>query len=284
MALRCSPLRLRVRIERRERNTDVTNSQNDSELKGSPMKQPAGSARTILRFGIRRSLMAVLVLVFALAVPMRSAPPQTTAQPNISGFWELRYDSRNIPKATLTAAAARMSSAEQTKNDLHVIRWCILSGVPMMMDSGAPIDIEQDAKHIGILAEPVSGPRTIYIDGSKHPDTATFDNTTVGNSIGHWEGDTLVVDTVGLSDKGITSIPGGGIRTPDSHLIERYRLMDNGSRLLVTFTWTDAKIFAKPHTYAYKYYRAAPGYRPRDYDCDASDTERADFLEKAPQP
>jgi hypothetical protein len=111
-----------------------------------------------------------------------------------------------------------------------------------------------------------------------------FDNTTVGDSIGHWEGDTLVVDTVGFSDKGITTIPGGGVRTPDSHLVERYSLEDNGAHLLVTFTWTDPKTYTKPHTYAFRYYRAAPGYRPRDYDCDASDKERADFLENPPHP
>jgi hypothetical protein len=236
---------------------------------------------------IARYLAAMIAGLFVFATPVlvqSSAPGQSSAPVNISGFWELRYDGRNIPKASLTAMVAKMSSDAQAKNDLHVIRWCILSGMPMMMDSGAPIDIEQDSKHIGILAEPVSGPRTIYLDGRKHPDMSVFDNTTVGDSIGHWEGDTLVVDTVGFSDKGITTIPGGGVRTPDSHLVERYSLEDNGAHLLVTFTWTDPKTYTKPHTYAFRYYRAAPGYRPRDYDCDASDKERADFLENPPHP
>jgi hypothetical protein len=253
------------------------------------------SSRSVLRetalefayvASVARCFAAVIVGLFVFVIPtfmQDSAQPQQ-APVNISGFWELRYDGRNIPNASLTPAAAKTSAAEQAKNTLHVIRWCILSGMPMMMDSGAPIDIEQDSKRIGILAEPVSGPRTIYLDGRKHPDMDLFDNTTVGDSIGHWEGDTLVVDTIGFSDKGVTTIPGGGIRTPDSHLVERYRLEDNGAHLLVTFTWTDAKIFAKPHTYAFRYSRAAPGYRPRDYDCDASDKERADFLENAPQP
>jgi hypothetical protein len=240
------------------------------------------------RFGIGsmlwRATAAAMAFLFVLAIPtfMQGNSEQGSAPVNISGFWQLRYDSRNIPRASLTPAAAKLSSVEQAKNDMHVIRWCILVGVPAMMDSDAPIDIEQDSKAIGILSEVVSGPRTIYLDGRKHPDMDTFDNTTVGNSIGHWEGDTLVVDTVGFSDKGITTIPGGGIRTPDSHLVERYRLVDSGKRLLVTFTWTDPKVFTKPHTYAFLYDRAAPGYRPGDTDCDASDKLRADFLENPP--
>ena len=234
---------------------------------------------------IARCFLVTFAGLFVFVIPtlLQSSSQSSPSNPvNISGFWEVRYDGRNIPNASLTPAAAKITAAEQAKNTMHVIRWCILSGMPMMMDSGAPIDIEQDSKHIGILAEPVSGPRTIYLDGRKHPDMNLFDNTTIGDSIGHWETDTLVVDTVGFSDKGITAIPGGGIRTPHSHLVERYRLEDNGAHLLVTFTWTDPTIFAKPHTYALRYSRAAPGYRPRDYDCDASDKERAAFLENAP--
>lgn len=83
-------------------------------------------------------------------------------------------------------------------------------------------------------------------DAGSHPDAANLEITANGDSVGPWEGDTLVVDTVGFSDKGITSIPGRGIRTPDSHFVERYRLMDSGERLLATFTWTDPKVFANP--------------------------------------
>ena len=69
----------------------------------------------------------------------------------------------------------------------------------------------------------------------------TFDPVSNGHSVGHWAGDALVVDTVGFSNEGITGIPGGGRRTPDSHLIERYRLLAGGKRLSVTFTWEDPK-------------------------------------------
>ena len=236
-----------------------------------------------------RSIVIAVAFLFIFNAPSftqtnAAGGAATPAPANLSGYWELRYDSRNVPIPALTAKAAAVTQATKNKNRVHDVRWCILLGMPFIMDSGAPIDIQQDARFIGILDEPVSGPRTIYIDGRPHPPAEIFDATTNGHSIGHWEGDTLVVDTVGFSDKGLTDIPGGGIRTPTSHLVEKYRLVDNGERLLVTFTWTDPATFVKPFTYAFKYYRAAPGYRPRDYDCNAGDNERAAFLEGTPQP
>ena len=45
--------------------------------------------------------------------------------------------------------------------------------------------------------------------------------------------------------------------------MERYRLVDGGQRLSVTFTWQDAKVFAKPHTYEFRYYRLPRISEPR---------------------
>ena len=91
-----------------------------------------------------------------------------------------------------------------------------------------------------------------------------FDPSTSGDSIAHWEGDTLVADTIGFhSTRGVTSIPGGGYRTEKSHLVERYKLIQNGNVLSVTFTWTDPTVFAAPQTYEFRYYRLPAGYEAR---------------------
>ena len=110
----------------------------------------------------------------------------------------------------------------------------------------------------------------------------TYDPQSNGHSIGHWEGDSLVVDTIGFSDRGVTSIPGGGIRTADSHLTERYRLLDGGRILSVVFAWEDPKIFLKPHVNEFRYYRAPAGTYAREYFCDSSNAERAKFLSEPP--
>ena len=194
----------------------------------------------------------------------------------------MKFDSRNVPKATLTSAAAAADSQARYRRDLYAIRWCNHLGMPMLMETSSPLDIRQGSAEVAIASEAVSAARHIYIDGRGHPDRATYDSQSNGHSVGHWEGDALVVDTVGFSDKGVTSIPGGGFRTENSHLTERYRLLDGDSVLSVIFTWEDAKVFAKPHSYEFRYYRAPAGTYAREYFCDASNAERAKFLSEPP--
>jgi hypothetical protein len=146
------------------------------------------------------------------------------------------------------------------------------------MGDRAPLDIRQSSTVIGIIAKAPSSTRYIYTDGRTRPAKEDYEPTTNGYSIGHWEGDTLVVDTVGFNDRGATGIPGGGVRTADSHLIERYRLLQGGNRLSVTFTWEDAKIFQMPQTYEFRYYKTPLIGEPRVYPCDAGDSERGAFL------
>jgi uncharacterized protein YndB with AHSA1/START domain len=164
------------------------------------------------------------------------------------------------------------------RHDAEAIRWCNNLGVPALLADRSPLDIRESPNLIAIVAKPPSSVRYIYTDGRPHPAKDEYDATTNGHSIAHWEGDTLVVDTVGFNERGVTSIPGGGIRTPDSHLVERYRLFDGGQRLAVTFTWDDPNVFEKPHTYEFRYYRIARTSEPRTYACDALDEDRAKFL------
>ena len=208
---------------------------------------------------------------------------QNAAHPDFSGYWELRYDSLNVPVASLTAEMRAAGGDALIRHDVDAIRWCNNIGVPAMMGDRSPLDIRQSAGVIAIVAKPQSSFRYIYTDGRTHPAKEDLDPTTNGNSIGRWEGGTLMVDTVGFNDRGVTRIPGGGVRTLDSQLTERYRLLNGGQVLSVTFTWDDPKVFAKPHTYEFRYYKVSRISEPRMYACDANDSERTKFLTEAPQ-
>jgi hypothetical protein len=223
-----------------------------------------------------------LLLLFALGVCPAFLSAQSKS-PDLSGYWELRFDSRNVPPASLAAAATAADHAAQLKHDADAIRWCHFFGVPYMM-AWSPMEIVQNSngKEIAITSPVRTPARHIYTDGRPHVSSETFDPTSTGNSIGHWEGDTLVVDTIGFSDEGILAIPGGGHRTATSHLMERFRLLNGGQRLSVVFTWEDPNMYAKPHTYEFRYFRAPPGTEAREYDCNASDEERAKFLTGTP--
>ena len=139
------------------------------------------------------------------------------------------------------------------------------------MGQSPPLDIVQTNEEIGIFSEQHSDARHIYLDGRKHPAPATLDATTNGHSVGHWEAETLIVDTIGFNDIGNVNIPGGGNRTSASHLVERFRLLDGGKQLSVTFTWDDPNEFLKPHTYDFLFYRMPDDAYVYEDFCDPSD-------------
>jgi hypothetical protein len=217
-------------------------------------------------------------ILFAVVLMLRE--PSAQGSPDISGFWELSFDSRHVPTASLAPAVTPAVLAKQADQDGSAIRWCNFLGLPMAMDSPRPINIRQGRREIVINFETVATPRHLYFR-SAHANMDVFDPTSNGDSIARWEGDTLVVDTIGFDGaKGVTAIPGGGYRTSDSHLIERYRLMSGGTVLSVRFTWEDPRVFRTPHSYEFRYVRA-----PRLYEaqpplaCNPFDEARAAFLE-----
>jgi hypothetical protein len=220
-----------------------------------------------------------LAAVFNISAAAQTAPVPAA---NLSGIWELRFDSLNVPPAALIAAVAAENPNLQFEHDRKEIRWCHFFGVPYMMQQ-SPIDIVQNTngREVTILSPVRSPARHIYTDGRGHVNPDTYDPVSNGHSIGHWEGATLVVDTVGFSDEGVTRIPGGGRRTPDSHLVERFRLLDS-NHLSVVSTWEDSKIFAKPHAYEVHYFRAPKFTELREFDCNASDEARGKFLLEPP--
>ena len=209
-----------------------------------------------------------------------SMSAQTNVARDISGFWELSTDSMRVRPANLAPRVTQVALAAQAQKDAHAIRWCNILGLQQAMASPRPLDIRQGTRMIVIATEVNAATRYLYLNRRTHINRDEFDPTTNGDSIARWEGDVLVVDTVGFDGrKGVTAIPGGGFRTADSHLVERYRLLNNGSVLSVTFTWEDPKVFRTPHAYEYRYYRLPATYEPRPaLPCDPFDEERTKFL------
>ena len=208
-----------------------------------------------------------------------SAAPASDA-PDISGFWALSFDSRKVPPAKLAPGVTRTMLDLHARKDVHAIRWCNLLGTPAVMDTGTPLDIRQGTTAIIIALENNSAPRYLYLNRKDHISKDIYEESTNGDSVAHWEGDTLVVDTIGFhATRGVTSIPGGGFKTENSHLVERYRLFESGSVLSVISTWTDPKVFRLPHTYESRYYRMPKHYEPLfAFSCNPYDEVRADFL------
>lgn len=179
-----------------------------------------------------------------------------------------------IPKASLKPEfieANRREAARQKAGDVVAFssKWCQTFRYPFFMQHSAAWRIVQTDDEMIQIPEIHTFARHIYMDGRKHPDANKLVPSVNGHSIGRWEGNTLVVDTIGFTPGGAT--PGGGHIGADTRRTEKFVLLDSGKQLRVTFTWEDPSIYLKPHTYDLSYYRsAADSYALEDY-CHADD-------------
>ena len=87
--------------------------------------------------------------------------------------------------------------------------------------------------------------RVIYTDGRKHTPLQELDGTWKGESIGHWDGDMLVVDTIGFNDESWLDI-GGYFHSENMHVIERLRR--EGDTITYQATVEDPDVLLKPWT------------------------------------
>jgi hypothetical protein len=123
---------------------------------------------------------------------------------------------------------------------------------------------------------PPAGIRRIYLDRphSKNPPL-----TWNGESVGHWEGDTLVVDTIGFNDKSWLS-PDRGRHSEELHTIERIRFVANGTYLEDIWTVDDPRALTAPYNLT-RYFKKLPSdTRGKDFNCDDTPALRAAWMRR----
>ncbi len=122
---------------------------------------------------------------------------------------------------------------------------CWPNGVPAIVDlGGEPIQFLQTENQVTI--HHMEGPevRYIYLNVS-HSENIT--SSWYGESVGHFEGNTLVVDTIGMNDRTVVD----DFQTPHSealHVVERYSLLQDGETIEVHYTVNDPETFTEPWT------------------------------------
>ena len=167
---------------------------------------------------------------------------------DLTGTWDMVIDQKNgavnfLPRPKLKPAAAAASANYQEyrakgleyRDDSGA---CWPLGMPRMMTRYWPIEIIQLPTMIQLITMFDHSLRWIYMDGRPHPKEEDVVETYAGHSIGHWDGDTLVIDTVGMTDDHHwieDGVPAG----PKLHVVERIRLVDGGKALEDQFTMTD---------------------------------------------
>ncbi|NIW24854.1 MAG: hypothetical protein GWN29_09970 [Gammaproteobacteria bacterium] len=124
-----------------------------------------------------------------------------------------------------------------------------------------------------IRSEFFDAERIVYLDGRGHPENG--ERTNLGHSIGHWEGDTLVVDTTLFAEHRSTNgtgVPSG----PNKHIVERFSLSEDGTRMIVDVVLEDPDYLVGTFS-ATKELLYAPHLQLFRYDCDPELSRQAGF-------
>lgn len=174
-------------------------------------------------------------------IPDLPVPRSANGKPNLSGMWAVGNDP--YPQGADAHPWAAELRAERIANDLadwpH--RLCLPGDAPIpTVVPPILIKLVQTEDLLVMLFEDVPGFRQIFLDGRKHPDDPN--PSWLGHSIGHWDDDVLVVDTVGYNDRGWLS---GYPQTEDLHIIERYTRTEYG-HLELEVSIEDPTVFKSP--------------------------------------
>jgi len=143
-----------------------------------------------------------------------------------------------------------------------------LPGVPRIMYMPFPFQIFQTPTYTAFVYEYVHAVRHIFTNGTPHPRGPI--EWWLGDSRGHWEGDTLVVDVVHFTDQTWFD-RAGNFHSADLHLVERYTMM-TPDHINYEVTVEDPKVFTKPWKMRMILYRRKePNVQLLEYECYAFD-------------
>ena len=151
-----------------------------------------------------------------------------------------------LPKLTPAAQKhfdAYAAATKEGKVYRDDIGQCWPAGMPIIMTRVWPIAMIQMPTAIYMISEFMNSMRVIYLDGRQHTDPDVVVRTFNGESIGRWEGDTLVIDTRHFTDLDKHWVDQGIPASKDFRMIERYRLINNGNTLEIEYTFEDPKTF-----------------------------------------
>jgi hypothetical protein len=245
---------------------------------------------------MRAALRASALVLASLTLwPALSAAAEK--HPDLSGFWNLSRG-KPVKDAALAAKIApdtavlddvgpiefgilefgglklkpealAHAKAWKIKDDMTVANACRIPSIVYAMQGPFPIEIFQGTELTVIRMEYFDMTRVIFTDGRKHL-PADGPHTKTGDSVGHWEGDTLVVETTHLKESTITN--NGLDHSRNIRVIERFRLSPDRKHLLSTQEFEDPEVLDNRGARFITWDRA-DGDHVHAYDCDPSFAE-----------
>ena len=240
--------------------------------------------------------MKILLTLAAclLAATTHAAQP---ARPDFSGFWNLARGkmvddpvllAKLAPTSVLLAdtgaaefglmefgglklrpEALEKARAWKPKDDMTIANACRVPSIVYALQGPFPIEIFQGTELTVMRLEYFDMARVIFTDG-RGPRPADAPHTKTGYSVGHWEGDTLVVETTHLKAATITN--NGLEHTDQVRVLERFRLSADGKKLFATQEFFDPQVLENSGARMISWDRVQ-GDHVHAYDCDPTFAE-----------
>jgi len=180
----------------------------------------------MLNIRVARPYAELLLLGFTLAAGAARAQTQR-APADFSGTWV------PVPSAALDAATLSMTSAAKAAYEAFdprrhdSTRFCMPYGTPRntLATAPYPVEILQRPERLTMIFDRLGDVRRVFLDGRARPDPLW--PTWLGHSVGHWDGRTLVIETVGLTKESVLS-DAGLPHSEDARVVERLHLQRKG--------------------------------------------------------
>jgi hypothetical protein len=230
-----------------------------------------GAGRTVLGLDVTRADGKVFPL-FIQSASVR--PASTPLAASIAGTWlptarDFRALNLAIPTWPLTDEGRRALTAARQGNSTPQSE-CVPAGAPQLMVYPVALTVTLDPKTVTFDIDWLEARRVVHLDATAHP--VNLEPSLQGHSIGHWESDTLVVDTVGFAPH----TEGIGFGMPSSerkHIVERFKLDADRRHLDYEITIDDPKYLTESarHTARWEY---APDLESSGVPCDVEIARR----------
>lgn len=242
---------------------------------------------------VERPAAALAVLALALSATMAAAQSRPADPRDLSGIWmndntldeRMKREGRTRQTAEELAGPRAPAARPLTPAYQELLRKreaararlaegaqaCAWPGMPGILTYPYPFEVLHTPGRITFIYEAESQVRRIFLDRDKHLPEEDLDPSYNGDSIGRWEGDVLVIDTVGFN----TFTEAWGLPHSEKLRIgERIRWLD-GDTIENEVTLTDPKAFTQPIVRKVVYSRR-PDWRIREYSCNENNRDAPD--------
>lgn len=221
-------------------------------------------------------LCALAAAATAFSQTAKPTPKAPDGKPDLSGFWQgplLRNMDKNVPGGfaaifTPAGAAAYQFNLNKSQNPEGL---CLFAGIPRASISGVPFEIVQNSTRVAFLYELMTTFRSIPVDGRAHP--KNIDPSFFGNGIGKWDGDTLVIDSIGFKERLSWLDDDAHPHSEAMHVVERWSRPD-ADHLAHSVTVEDPTYYTKPFTFDRVYTHMKPGQELMEFACDENNLDR----------